>query len=467
MLILSLANRSDDLTFEIQLSASLECPVDKLESLPHSRGDALSSECTAVDDLEDLIVQICKQVNKRALVVGSMITHTVELVLKRDGDHRHKNSLEVQKDIRCALEGEDQSANSLKYTKCGNALLIQEVAVLAVVALLLVPGHEFANDTEVGVTELLAEGHSKGRELGSEDLNEVLHDIGQSIHINLVSQLEELLHDLGNVGLHVGSDDIVADERLESQSGGDTNGEAGVGHRFEDVAVDDDQVVGILEVQLLELLEGVASAGTEEALRTAELGEDVTDEEVLDLVGNWALLAQDDARESANHAQRALLLPWVLLAIRRSLISVYDLVDVVQDGESLLPPALGECNKEICGGDVRCGNVLIKVQLAVEVLLWLVVEQLDILIRLAQDGEDKMRDEVVGVRLQQSPHRLGLDAFVQEVQGVVQTSLRQPDLLADPLLDLLEVDLEDLGSEVGDEVLGDLGVIDFVVLAQC
>jgi len=39
-------------------------------------------------------------------------------------------------------------------------------------------------------------------------------------------------------------------------------------------------------------------------------------------------------------------------------------------------------------------------------------------------------------------------------------------LLSDPLLDLLEVDLENLGSEVGDEGLGDLGVVDLVVLAQ-
>jgi hypothetical protein len=70
------------------------------------------------------------------------------------------------------------------------------------------------------------------------------------------------------------------------------------------------------------------------------------------------------------------------------------------------------------------------------------------------------------VRFEQSPHGLGLDAFVQEVQNIVQTGLREPYLLADPLLDLLEIDLEDLGSEVGDEVLGDLGVVDLVVLAQ-
>ncbi len=77
-----------------------------------------------------------------------------------------------------------------------------------------------------------------------------------------------------------------------------------------------------------------------------------------------------------------------------------------------------------------------------------------------------MGNEVVSVRLEQSPHGLGLDALVQEVQSVVQAGLRQPNLLANPLFDLLEVYLEDLGGEVGDEVLSDLGVIDLVVLAK-
>ena len=39
-------------------------------------------------------------------------------------------------------------------------------------------------------------------------------------------------------------------------------------------------------------------------------------------------------------------------------------------------------------------------------------------------------------------------------------------MLPDPLLDLLEVDLEDLGSEVRDEGLGYFGVVDLVVLAE-
>ena len=68
--------------------------------------------------------------------------------------------------------------------------------------------------------------------------------------------------------------------------------------------------------------------------------------------------------------------------------------------------------------------------------------------------------------LEQSPHRLGLDALVEEVECVVQTGLGQPNLLAHPLFDLLQVDLQDLGGKIGDEVLGDLGVVDLVVLAE-
>ena len=50
----------DSLTFEVELGAGLERPVDELESLPHGRRDALCSECAAVDDLKDLVVQVCK-----------------------------------------------------------------------------------------------------------------------------------------------------------------------------------------------------------------------------------------------------------------------------------------------------------------------------------------------------------------------------------------------------------------------
>jgi hypothetical protein len=55
--------------------------------------------------------------------------------------------------------------------------------------------------------------------------------------------------------------------------------------------------------------------------------------------------------------------------------------------------------------------------------LWLLLEEFDVFIRLAQDREDEMGDEVVGVRLEEGPHGLGLDALVEEVERVVQAGL--------------------------------------------
>lgn len=141
--------------------------------------------------------------------------HTIELVLKRNCDDGHENSLEVQKDVRRALQSKDQGTDGLQYTESGNALLVEEIAVLAIVALLLIPRQELADNTEVGVTKLLTERNRKWSQFWCKDLNKILHDIGQSIHVDLVSKFEELLHNLGNVGLHVGSDDIVTNEWLE------------------------------------------------------------------------------------------------------------------------------------------------------------------------------------------------------------------------------------------------------------
>lgn len=156
--------------------------------------------------------------------------HTIELVLKRNCDDGHENSLEVQKDVRRALQSKDQGTDGLQYTESGNALLVEEIAVLAIVALLLIPRHELTNDAKVGVAELLTERNSKRCEFRRKDLDKILHDIGQSIHVDLVSKFEELLHNLGNVGLHVGSDDIVTNKGLESEGSSHTHRKAGVGH---------------------------------------------------------------------------------------------------------------------------------------------------------------------------------------------------------------------------------------------
>jgi hypothetical protein len=45
-------------TFKIQLCAGFEGSVDELKSLPHCRGDALGGEGAAVNDLENLVVEI-------------------------------------------------------------------------------------------------------------------------------------------------------------------------------------------------------------------------------------------------------------------------------------------------------------------------------------------------------------------------------------------------------------------------
>jgi hypothetical protein len=51
-------NLFEPLTFEIQLSASLERLVNQLEGLPHGWGNGLRCECAAVNDLENFVVEI-------------------------------------------------------------------------------------------------------------------------------------------------------------------------------------------------------------------------------------------------------------------------------------------------------------------------------------------------------------------------------------------------------------------------
>ena len=59
----------------------------------------------------------------------------------------------------------------------------------------------------------------------------------------------------------------------------------------------------------------------------AEFRENVTYEKVLDLVGDGALLAQNDGSEGTNHSQSSFLLARVLLVIWSSLITVDNVVD--------------------------------------------------------------------------------------------------------------------------------------------
>lgn len=173
--------------------------MDEFKGLPHCRRNRLRGKSAAVDDLENLIVQV------------------VQLVLKSDRDNRHQDVLELQKHIRSALEGKNEGADGLENTQCRNALVVQEVAISFLVTLGGVPLQEFADDAHVRIAQLLAQRNGERREFSGEHLDKVLHDICQSIHINLVRELEKLLHDLRDVLLHRGADDIVPDEGLQSK----------------------------------------------------------------------------------------------------------------------------------------------------------------------------------------------------------------------------------------------------------
>jgi hypothetical protein len=61
------------------------------------------------------------------------------------------------------------------------------------------------------------------------------------------------------------------------------------------------------------------------------------------------------------------------------------------------------------------------------------------------------------VRAEVSPHLLGPHRLVEEDEGVGQTRPAQPSRLGNPLLNLLQVVLEDLGGDAGSELLGETG----------
>ncbi|RYF78215.1 MAG: hypothetical protein EOO39_02035, partial [Cytophagaceae bacterium] len=215
--------------FQVKLGARFERLVDQLERLPHSRRDSLGGEGAAVDDFEYFVVEI------------------VKLVLQGDGDDGHKDGFEVCEDVRCAFESQDKSSDGLEHTEGGDALVVKEVTVVAFTLLGVVALDEFTDDSEVGVTKLLAESNGKWCQLGGEDLDKILHHVCESIDIDLVRKLEQLLHDLRDVLLHHGPDGVVSDQRLERERRLDSHGQSRVGHGLEDVAVDDDKVVRVLE----------------------------------------------------------------------------------------------------------------------------------------------------------------------------------------------------------------------------
>lgn len=338
---------------------------------------------------------------------------TVELILQRDLDNRHQDTLDVEENVGRALKSKYKRADGLQHTERRDALVIEEVAIviLHIIPLLAVL-QQLPDNAQVGITELLAQGHGERGEFGSKNLDEVLHDVGQSINIRFIGQLQELLHDGWDARLHACPDDVVPDERLQRQSRSHADGKLRVGHAVEDMAVYGEEIVLVLEVQLFEFLDGVASARTEESLLAGKIGENIAHKEVFHLVSNGRLLAQDDRRKRPDHAQGALLCDVVLTSFGRLLILVYYLADEREDAERLFPPHLGQRDQEIGGRNVWRRNLLVEVQLSVEVLFGFVLKPLNVLLGKAEDRKDEMRDKVGQVRLQVSPHILGLDALV-------------------------------------------------------
>ena len=80
--------------------------MDELKGLPHCWRNRFRCKSTAVDDLENLVVQI------------------VKFVLKSDFDNWHQNGFHVKQDIWRALQRQDQGANCLQDTQRGDALIV-------------------------------------------------------------------------------------------------------------------------------------------------------------------------------------------------------------------------------------------------------------------------------------------------------------------------------------------------------
>jgi hypothetical protein len=247
----------------------------------------------------------------------------------------------------------------------------------------------------------------------------------------------------------------MADERLESKGCCDTNGKCRVGHTVENVSVYSKEVVRVVEIKLLKLLDCIASTSTEVALRAGEVREDITNEEVFDLVRDRALFAQNNRSQGSDHAQSTLLGNMVLVLIGSLLVLGNNSINKRKDLESLLAAVFGEVDEEVRGSDVRGRRLLKVVELSVKVLVGLVLELFNILLGEAEDREDEMSNEVGKMRLKVCPHLLGSYRLVEEDQSVGKTRSAKPRGFGDPFLDLLEVVLEDLGGDVRGEVLGE------------
>lgn len=210
----------------------------------------------------------------------------------------------------------------------------------------------------------------------------------------------------------------MSDERLQCKGSLDTNREIWVGHTFQNVAIDNNEIVGIFEIKLLELFHSVASSRAKESLGAPEIGEDKSNQKILDLLGNGALLPQDDAGKGSNHAQSTFLGNVILLALFRSFVLADNRVDERQNCKCMRLSGFGEGNQEVGCSNIRRGNLFVKIKLVVKIFLRIRLELLDILRGEAHDRKQEMSDERIKMWLEMIPHLFGSDTLIKENEGV-------------------------------------------------
>lgn len=77
-----------------------------------------------------------------------------------------------------------------------------------------------------------------------------------------------------------------------------------------------------------------------------------------------------------------------------------------------------------------------------------------------------MGDKTVEMWFQMSPHLLWSNTLIEENQSMGETRSAEPCCLCNPFLDLLEVTLQNFGSEISREILCECGIIISVALRQ-
>ncbi len=156
-------------------------------------------------------------------------------------------------------------ADGLQHAEGGYALVIEEVAELVLSSPRASVFSSSSRTRRRYVSRSCSlRGHGEGRQLGGEDLDEVLHDVGGGRRCRpSLASLSSCCMMVGMLWRMLARIRVVSYERLQGQGGGHAHGQGRVGHAVEDAAVDGQQVGLLAEVELLELLDRVAGAGAQ------------------------------------------------------------------------------------------------------------------------------------------------------------------------------------------------------------